>query len=161
MKAKKPRILCALCQAASENECSQAPSHVVHPLSGKLGLYDIYSNAKCPECGALGIVEGIRRCWLTRSAMEDITVEELEMQIQRAAQCASVTLPADELTPLLDLALRAAGIYNSETIKQLREISGEAEITITGDEFRLILDLALRAKRNPRLKVMPPWDKKG
>jgi len=53
MKAKKPKTLCAFCQAAIDNECTQAPNHVVHPQSGKPGLYDIYSNAKCPECGAL------------------------------------------------------------------------------------------------------------
>jgi len=47
------KTLCALCDAASETEGSHAPSHVVHPQSGKPGLYDIYSNAKCPECGAL------------------------------------------------------------------------------------------------------------
>jgi hypothetical protein len=99
--------------------------------------------------------------------MEDITVEELEMRIRRAAKCASATVPVEELTPLLDLALRATGIRNSETIKHLQDISGEAEVTLTGDEFRLILDLALRERRSekkprrPRLKVVPPSDKKG
>jgi len=53
MKAKKRKTLCVLCRAASDNECTQAPSHVVHPLLGKTGLYDIYGNAKCPECGAV------------------------------------------------------------------------------------------------------------
>ena len=96
--------------------------------------------------------------------MEDITVEELEMQIRRAAQCTSVTLLADELTPLLELALRAAGIHNSQIIKRMHEVGGKAEISLSGDEFRLILDLALRAKHsqtNRRLKVVPPSDKKG
>ena len=98
--------------------------------------------------------------------MEDITVKELEIQIRRAANCASATLPAEQLTPLLDLALRASGIYNSKNIKRMQEISGEAEITLTGDEFRLILDLALRAKlsekkpRRPRLKAVTPSPKK-
>jgi len=92
--------------------------------------------------------------------MEDITIEELKMRIRRAAQCASVTLLAEQLIPLFSLALRDVGIYNSETIKQLQEISGEAELTLTGDEFRLILDLALRAKRSenkprrPRLRAV-------
>jgi len=53
MKTKKRKTLCVLCRAASDNECTQAPSHVVHPLLGKTGLYDIYGNAKCPECGAV------------------------------------------------------------------------------------------------------------
>ena len=98
--------------------------------------------------------------------MEDITIEELKMRIRRAAQCASATLTTDELTPLLDLALRATGSYNSETIKRMQEISGEAEITLSGDEFRLILDLALQAKRSekkprrPRLKAVPSSPKK-
>ena len=98
--------------------------------------------------------------------MEDITVEELEIQIRRAAQCASVTLLAEQLIPLFSLALRDVGIYNSEIIKQLQEISGEAEITLTGDEFRLILDLALRAKgsekkpRRPRLRAVSSLPKK-
>ena len=45
--------------------------------------------------------------------MEDITVEQLEMQIRRAAHSTSVSLPAYQLTDLLDLALRAAGSYHS------------------------------------------------
>jgi len=97
--------------------------------------------------------------------MEDITIEELKMRIRRAAKRLSATLTADELTPLLDLALRATGGYNSETIKRMQEISGEAEITLSGDEFRLILDLALQAKRSekkrrPRLKAVPSSPKK-
>jgi hypothetical protein len=97
--------------------------------------------------------------------MEDITVKELEIQIRRAAKCASATLPAEQLTPLLDLALRAAGIHDSQIIKRMQEV-GEAEITLSGDEVRLILDLALRAKlsekkpRRPRLKAVPPSPKK-
>jgi len=27
--------------------------HLVHPISGKLRVYDIYGMAKCPDCGAL------------------------------------------------------------------------------------------------------------
>ena len=113
MKAKKPKTLCAFCQAAIDNECTQAPNHVVHPQSGKPGLYDIYSNAKCPECGALWHRRRNEAMLIERSAMEDITVEELEMQIRRAAHSTSVSLPAYQLTDLLDLALRAAGSYHS------------------------------------------------
>ena len=50
--------------------------------------------------------------------MEDITVKELEIQIRRAAKCASATLPAEQLTPLLDLALRAAA--NLPLVKRKR-----------------------------------------
>ena len=97
--------------------------------------------------------------------MEDITVKELEIQIRRAANCASATLPAEQLTPLLDLALRAAGIHDSQIIKRM-QVGEKAEITLSGDEVRLILDMALRAKRSekkprrPRLKAVPSPPKK-
>jgi hypothetical protein len=38
--------------------------------------------------------------------MDDITAEQLETQIQRAASCASVTLPSAQLKPLLNLAMK-------------------------------------------------------
>jgi hypothetical protein len=98
--------------------------------------------------------------------MEDITVEELEMQIRRAAHSTSVSLPAYQLTDLLDLALRAAGSYHSLILKRLRKRIEGAEVEITGDEFRMVLDLALQTKlaeKKPRprhLKRVPPPAKK-
>jgi len=114
-----------------------------------------------PTVAHCGIVGAMRRCWLRRSTLEDITVEELEVQIRRAAHCDSVILPVDQLTLLLELAERAAGTYNSLTLKQLKKRMGEAEIELAGDEIRMILGLAIRTKRaekkrRPHLKVVPP-----
>ena len=98
--------------------------------------------------------------------MEDITVEDLEMQIRRAAHSTNVSLPAYQLIDLLDLALRAAGSYHSLIIKRLRKRIEGAEVELTGDEIRLVLDLALQAKlseKKPRprhLKIVPPPAKK-
>jgi hypothetical protein len=78
--------------------------------------------------------------------VENITVEELEKQIRRAAHCESVRLPADQFIALAELAMRAAGIYSSSAISRMQKIIGEAEVTLTGDEIRSILDLALQAK---------------
>ena len=78
--------------------------------------------------------------------MDNITVEELETQIRRAAHCVSAALPADQFTALVDLATRAAGIYSSLAITRIQKIVGESDVILTGDELRLILDLALRAK---------------
>jgi len=78
--------------------------------------------------------------------LDDLTVEQLETAILRAANCAYVTLPAHQLTPLLDLALRAAGTHSALTIKRLQRKAGEVQVQVTGDEIRMILDLALCAK---------------
>ena len=53
--------------------------------------------------------------------MDDITVEHLETQKQRAAFCATVTLPSTQLAPLLDIAVRAAGTYACLIIKRLQK----------------------------------------
>ena len=42
----------------------------------------------------------------TRRYMADVTVEQLETQIQRAASCGSITLPSGQLKPLLNLAMK-------------------------------------------------------
>ena len=97
--------------------------------------------------------------------MDDITVEELRLQRRGAAECASMTVRAHQLDPLLNLALRVAGDYNSVTIRRLQRRIGEAEIKLTGDELHMVLDLALKAKlsenrrRRPRLSVVPSHKK--
>lgn len=50
--SKKRKALCESCEAARDNEMVPAPSHVVHPLTGKPRVYDVNGNAKCPDCGA-------------------------------------------------------------------------------------------------------------
>ena len=93
--------------------------------------------------------------------MDDITVEQLETQKQRAALCATLKLPSTQLAPLLDIAVRAAGTYACLIIKRLQKRLRGLEVTLTGDEIRMILDLALQAlpenkPRRARLKVVPP-----
>ena len=51
--ARKRKGLCELCEAARDNDMAPAPSHVVHPVTNKPRVYDIYGNAKCPDCGAI------------------------------------------------------------------------------------------------------------
>jgi hypothetical protein len=75
-----------------------------------------------------------------------------------------VTLPAHQLTPLLDLALRAAGTHSALTIKRLQRKAGEVQVQLTGDEIRMILDLALCAKlkeNNTDAFKIVPWPKKS
>ena len=99
--------------------------------------------------------------------MDDITVEQLQLQRRGAARCGGITLrlPAHQLFPLLNLALRVAGDYDSVTIRRLQRRIEEAEIKLTGDELRMVLDLALKAKlsenrrRRPRLSVVPSHKK--
>jgi hypothetical protein len=95
--------------------------------------------------------------------MDEITVQHLETQIQRAASCASATLPARELVPLLKAALHACNENTlSDDIQTLMgtiERAGSVDVTIDGDEIRLILDLALQDKiaeleQKPRLRVV-------
>ena len=98
--------------------------------------------------------------------MDDITVEQLATQKQRAASCATVTLPSIQLAPLLDLAVRAAGTYSSLVISRLQKRLRGTEVTLTGDEIRMILDLALQAIRENKpgrahLKVVPSSPKNG
>ena len=96
--------------------------------------------------------------------MDDITVEQLQLQRRGAAQCGGTTLPAHQLTPLLNLALRVAGDYNSVTFRRLQRRIEEAEIKLTGDEIRMVLDLTLKAKNaenrrhRAHLKVVPSSD---
>ena len=92
--------------------------------------------------------------------MDDITVEHLETQKQRAAFCATVTLPSTQLAPLLDIAVGEAGTYACLIIKRLQKRLRGLEVTLTGDEIRMILDLALQAlpQNKPRragLKAVP------
>ena len=96
--------------------------------------------------------------------MEDITVEQIEKQIQRTASCASVTLPSGQLRPLLNLAMRKA-IKDSGTIARLQRAARGVEVRLTGDEIRMVLDFALQTKRaetprGPNLRVAPPSPKK-
>ena len=99
--------------------------------------------------------------------MDDITVEQLQLQRRGAARCGGITLrlPAHQLFPLLNLALRVAGYYNCVTIRRLQRRIGEAEIKLTGDEMRMVLELALKAKlaenrrHRPRLRVVPSHEK--
>ena len=51
--AKKRKALCELCEAARDNDMMPAPSHVVHPVTNKPRVYDVYGNAKCPDCAAI------------------------------------------------------------------------------------------------------------
>ena len=93
--------------------------------------------------------------------MEDTMVERLEMQQRQVEYCASITLPSIELAPLLDLAGRVAGSYNSLVIKRLQRGLKARDVTLTGDEIRMILDLALHALAENKpglhyLKVVPP-----
>jgi hypothetical protein len=93
--------------------------------------------------------------------MEDTLVEQLEMQQRQVEYCASITLPSIELAPLLDLAGRVAGTYNSLVIKRLQRGLKARDVTLTGDEIRMILDLALHALAENKpgrhyLKVVPP-----
>jgi len=99
--------------------------------------------------------------------MDDITVEQLQLQRRGAARCGGITLrlPAHQLFPLLNLALRVAGDYNFVTIRRLQRRIEEAEIKLTGDDLHMVLDLALKAKlsengrRRPRLRVVPSHKK--
>jgi len=92
--------------------------------------------------------------------MDDISVEQLQAQIQGAASCATVTFPTHQLMPLLNLALFEASTYNSLIITRLQKGYRAAELKLTGDEVRMILELALRAKLadkkpRPRFKIVP------
>ena len=87
--------------------------------------------------------------------MTEITAEHLEMQIERAASCATYTLPARQLMPLLNLAIRANTDAFS-TLNEIRQAAGDVEVQLTGDEMRMILDLALQTKlsmRKPRPRL--------
>jgi hypothetical protein len=84
--------------------------------------------------------------------MDEITVEHLETQIQRAASCASVSLRSCKLTPLLNLAVRAAGTYDSVIITRLQKWARSEEVKLTGDEIRRILELALQVKLAEKTK---------
>ena len=44
---------CELCEVSRDNDMAPAPGHVVHPVTNKPRVYDIYGNAKCPNCGAI------------------------------------------------------------------------------------------------------------
>lgn len=49
-KPKKSK-LCRLCEIAHETPNIQ-PTHLVHPVTGAHMLFDVRSQAVCPECGA-------------------------------------------------------------------------------------------------------------
>jgi hypothetical protein len=51
-KTKKQPTLGALCMTAHTDKLFRNPRHLVHPESGELMLFDIRSEAVCPDCGA-------------------------------------------------------------------------------------------------------------
>ena len=92
--------------------------------------------------------------------MDDVTVEELERQIRRAAGCGSVMMPSSQLRPLLNLAMKKA-LKDSGTIARLQRAARGVEVKLTGEEIRMILDYSLQAKLAekrplPNLRVVPP-----
>ena len=86
--------------------------------------------------------------------MAAITVEHLQIEIERMQFLPSVTLPVRQLVPLLQLAMRAVDA-DSETIATLNELAGEVQVKLSGDEIRMILGLALQAKLN-EVRERPP-----
>jgi hypothetical protein len=97
--------------------------------------------------------------------MDELTVEQLETEIQRAARCASVTLPSGQLKPLLNLAMKKA-LKDSGTIARLQRAARGVEVKLTGDEIRMVLDFALQEKLaeiklRPGLKVVRSPDKEA
>ena len=97
--------------------------------------------------------------------MPELTIEDLEVQQSRAALCGHATLPSEDLSGLLDLAMRANGGDLSKLDRLLHQCGGN-EVTVSGSELRMILDLALRAKRSgatqrPALRLVriPPRKK--
>jgi hypothetical protein len=51
-KATKPLTLCALCVFARDDPLFKHPTHLVHPVTAELMLFDVRSQAICPTCGA-------------------------------------------------------------------------------------------------------------
>lgn len=51
-KSKKPRLLCELCLRALEDPHATTPTHVGHPVTGDIGLFDVHGMASCRFCKA-------------------------------------------------------------------------------------------------------------
>ena len=116
-------------------------------------------NESSPDAASARQIEGLLVNYGKRD-MDDITIEHLQTQKQRAAFCETVTLASTQLAPLLDIAVRRAGTYACLIIKRLQKRLRGLEVTLTGDEIRMILDLALQALaennlRRARLEVVP------
>jgi hypothetical protein len=52
-RANPKKHLCAACTLASKDRLFSTPAHVVHPQTGEPQLFDVYGNARCPNCGAM------------------------------------------------------------------------------------------------------------
>lgn len=49
--ATKKKRLCVDCREIRDNPNFTHPAHLVHPMTHKLGLFDINGVAVCPKCG--------------------------------------------------------------------------------------------------------------
>jgi hypothetical protein len=155
---KKRKGLCEACEAARNSDMATAPGHVVHPVTGIRAFTTCMATPNAQTAARFGIAGAMRQYWKSSMCrMEDVTVERLQLQKRAAAHCASLTLPAQQLFPLLNLALRVAGDYNSVTIRRLLGRIGQAEIKLTGDEIRMVLDLALKAKLSEKRTSRAPF----
>lgn len=50
-KSKKIK-LCVLCTRAQEDRDFTTPTHLVHPVTEEIRLFDVHGFAKCRICGA-------------------------------------------------------------------------------------------------------------
>jgi hypothetical protein len=83
----------------------------------------------------------------TNSNSTDLTCEFLQKQMERAAYCASATLPGDQFRAILQLAMRNKAFAIS-SCAHLAEMCEHEEVELTGHDLRLLLMLA--SKAHPR-----------
>lgn len=49
--AKTKTKLCKLCISIRDDQHATRPTHVGHPVTRQIGLFDVYGMAKCLICG--------------------------------------------------------------------------------------------------------------
>jgi hypothetical protein len=85
-----------------------------------------------------------------------ITCEFLQKHIERAANCASATLPGDEFRQILKLATRRK-TFRVLGLDHLLQMRDQHEVKLLGHELRSLLVLASRAHpRERRRKFRAP-----
>jgi hypothetical protein len=85
----------------------------------------------------------------------ELTLEFLQEQIDRAAYCASATVPGDQFSKILNLAMRNKA-FPISGLARLMDKRHQDTVELSGEHLRLLLMLAINAhphKRRPKSRI--------
>ena len=103
-------------------------------------------NVDEPAASAKSMVSAEHRILLAMTESTEMTMEDLEAQIARAAYFTRMTIPSEQFRAILNLAMRVKA-FDISHFGHLAMTRDREDVSLTGQEIRRLLMLALHAKR--------------